>query len=137
MPRSPRPHLPPALAEALDCLPDPRTFPDTDPPPAAARFDPAAICQQAAADAPTPPAGLTPPAMLSLDEAAAWLGVSKSTVKRLLARGDLVAVRVGARRKIAADTLAAYLRRGIADPIALLEACRPELDPLNPFKTMS
>jgi excisionase family DNA binding protein len=129
MPRFLRSHLPPALAEALDHLPDPRALPDTKPRQAAGLSDPAATHQQADADAPAAPAGPTPPTLLSLDEAAAWLSVSKSTVKRLLDRGDLVAIRVGRRRKISADTLADYLRRGLADPIALLEACRPELDP--------
>jgi excisionase family DNA binding protein len=52
------------------------------------------------------------PPFLSLSEAADWLGVSLSTLKRLIAKGRLRAVRIGARRKIAASELAAYVGDG-------------------------
>jgi excisionase family DNA binding protein len=67
-----------------------------------------ASANAAAADsvAPAPP-------FLSLQQASAFLSVSLSTLNRLLAKGELVALRIGARRKISADNLTAYLTRYI------------------------
>jgi len=72
----------------------------TSKPPAAALGYAAA----AGSAAPTPP-------FLSLKEASVFLSVSLSTLNRLLARGELVALRIGRRRKIPADNLRAYLTR--------------------------
>src|SRR4051794_27446412 len=64
----------------------------------------------------TPASNPLDPPFLSLPEAAAWLGVSRSTVKRLIAKGDLVTVRVGARQKVPASFLAQYVAREILLP---------------------
>jgi excisionase family DNA binding protein len=53
---------------------------------------------------------------LSLREAAEWLCVSRSTLKRLVARGELITIRIGKRPKISADCLAAYVTRDILLP---------------------
>jgi excisionase family DNA binding protein len=67
------------------------------------------------------PAGQTaepPPAppFLSLRDAADWLCVSLPTLKRMIANAELRAVRVGARRKIPASYLSAYVARDILLP---------------------
>ena len=106
----------PTLAEALSRTPDPKSDPDTAP---AATFrktrevaatatipDIMTATTPATADAPQPP-------FLSLPEAAEWLCVSISTLKRLVTKGELVAVQVGARRKIPANFLSAYVKRGV------------------------
>jgi excisionase family DNA binding protein len=59
--------------------------------------------------------GLTPP-FLSLREAADWLCVSMSTVKRMIAQGQLSTIRVGHRQKIPADVLAAYVGKDLTIP---------------------
>src|SRR5690242_13069063 len=51
------------------------------------------------------------PPFLSLREAAGWLCVSLSTVKRLLAKGELTSVRIGARQKIPSSELTAYITK--------------------------
>jgi excisionase family DNA binding protein len=56
------------------------------------------------------------PPFLSLREAAEWLCISQSTLKRLIANGTLGTLRVGSRRKILASTLAAYVARDILLP---------------------
>lgn len=56
------------------------------------------------------------PPFLSLRDAAEWLGASLSTVKRLIARGELTAVYVGKRRKIPAALLTAYISRDMSHP---------------------
>ncbi len=56
------------------------------------------------------------PPFLSLRDAAEWLGASLSTVKRLIARGELAAVRVGKRRKVPAAFLTAYISKSISHP---------------------
>ena len=58
---------------------------------------------------------LAPP-FLSLREAADFLSISLSTLHRLLAKGELVAVRIGARRRVPADHLTAYLTRDVQFP---------------------
>jgi excisionase family DNA binding protein len=70
-----------------------------------------AIGNGAAAD-PEPPA----PPFLSLREAADWLCVSRPTLNRIVAKGDLATVRVGRRRKVPAGYLAAYVARDILLP---------------------
>ncbi len=64
---------------------------------------------QEAAQQPAPP-------FLSLTEAADWLCVSVSTLKRLIAKGDLTTIRVGARQKIPASHLEAYVAKDILLP---------------------
>lgn len=56
------------------------------------------------------------PPFLSLKEAADWLCVSLSTLKRMVAKGELSTVRVGARRKISASALSAYVAKDIVLP---------------------
>jgi excisionase family DNA binding protein len=53
------------------------------------------------------------PPFLSLKDAAVFLGISLSTLNRLLARGELVAFRIDARRKIPADLLTTYISREV------------------------
>jgi excisionase family DNA binding protein len=65
-----------------------------------------------AATTEVPPA----PPFLSLREAADWLCVSPSTLKRMVVKGELPTVRVGKRRKIPAGDLAAYVAKGILLP---------------------
>ena len=52
-----------------------------------------------------------PAPLLSVDEAAEALRVSTKTVRRLIARGELSAVRVGRQLRISQDGFFAYLRR--------------------------
>jgi excisionase family DNA binding protein len=62
-------------------------------------------------------AGPSPsPPFLSLRQTADWLCVSLSTVKRLIAKGELTSVRVGARRKIPSSQLTAYVAKDILLP---------------------
>jgi excisionase family DNA binding protein len=61
-----------------------------------------------ALDDPDDAAPIPSPPFLSLTEAAAWLGISLSTVKRLVDRRELAAVRIGARRKIPLSELENY-----------------------------
>jgi excisionase family DNA binding protein len=56
------------------------------------------------------------PPFLSLREAAEWLCVSVSTIKRLIANSELPTVRIGKRQKISASTLAAYVSRDVLLP---------------------
>lgn len=56
------------------------------------------------------------PPFLSLKEAAEWLCISLSTLKRMVAKGELAALRVGARRKISASDLSAYIAKDILLP---------------------
>ncbi len=83
------------------------SLPDTEPANSSA---PLASSGPAQDDAP-----LAPP-FLSLREAAEWLCVSISSVKRLIAKGELIAVRIGARRKIPGCSLEAYVTRDILIP---------------------
>jgi excisionase family DNA binding protein len=61
-------------------------------------------------------AGLPGTPFLSLREAADWLCVSLSTLKRTIAKGDLATVQVGKRRKLPASYLAAYVAKDILLP---------------------
>jgi excisionase family DNA binding protein len=63
-------------------------------------------------------AGGQPP-FLSFNEAARWLCVSLSTVKRLVACGDLVAVRIHKRRKISGGALRAYVTKDMMFPVVI------------------
>lgn len=49
--------------------------------------------------------------MLSINEAADVLGITRATVYRLLRTGELQSVRVGKRRKFRPEDLDAYLER--------------------------
>ena len=53
---------------------------------------------------------------LTIAEVAHWLGVSVSTVKRLIAKGELVAVRIGGRRKIPNSSLMSYVTSDVMFP---------------------
>jgi excisionase family DNA binding protein len=68
------------------------------------------------------------PPFLSLREAADWLCVSISTLKRLIAKGDLSTVRVGARRKIPANVLEAYVARDILLPCQVSDILQSKQD---------
>ena len=52
------------------------------------------------------------PPMLSVDDTAQNLNVSTKTVRRLIARGELPAHRVGSCLRISDEALLSYLRRG-------------------------
>jgi len=56
------------------------------------------------------------PPLLSLREAADWLCVSPSTLKRTIAKGHLATVRVGKHRKVPASYLAAYVAKDVLLP---------------------
>jgi len=70
---------------------------------------PTASTDQEAPQQPAPP-------FLSLTESADWLCVSVSTLKRLIAKGCLTTIRVGARQKIPASHLEAYVAKDILLP---------------------
>jgi len=54
--------------------------------------------------------------LVALSKAAEMLGVSVYTVRRLIARGNLIAVNVGARRLIAESEIDRIIQRGIGKP---------------------
>lgn len=62
------------------------------------------------------PRAAPPEPLLSVAEAAAFLRVSARTVRRLLARSELGASRVGRQLRIGRAELLAYLRRGLLEP---------------------
>jgi excisionase family DNA binding protein len=64
------------------------------------------------------------PPFLSLREAAEWLCVSLPTLNRTIAKGGLSTVRVGARRKVLANYLAAYVAKDILRPEQVIEINR-------------
>src|SRR6478672_11708484 len=66
------------------------------------------------------------PPFLSLTEAADWLCVSVSTLKRLIAKGYLTTIRVGARQKIAASHLEAYVAKDILLPSQVTDPVQPD-----------
>jgi excisionase family DNA binding protein len=68
------------------------------------------------------------PPFLSLRESADWLCVSLSTLKRLIANRELSTIRVGARQKIPASTLAAYVARDILLPSQVVDTVGSEQD---------
>ena len=94
-----------------------RLVPDASPPTRAPEADPATPV--AVLDAPPDPEP-TPP-FLSLKDAAEWLGVSMSTLTRMLRRGTLQAIRIGARRRLPANYLSAYLARDIITPNQIID----------------
>jgi excisionase family DNA binding protein len=55
--------------------------------------------------------------MLSIDEVADQLAVSRDTIRRLVERGELKAVKVGAQWRISTADLAAYLERNTPEPV--------------------
>jgi excisionase family DNA binding protein len=63
---------------------------------------------------------------LSMREAAEWLCVSRSTLKRLIAKGELTTIRVGKRRKISANCLSAYVTRDVLLPEAIADTCEDD-----------
>jgi excisionase family DNA binding protein len=71
---------------------------------------------------------LPAPPFVSLRESADWLCVSISTLKRLVANGELSTIRVGARQKIPANHLAAYIARDILLPSQIIDTVGPEQD---------
>jgi excisionase family DNA binding protein len=62
------------------------------------------------------------PPFLSIGESAQWLCVSPSTVKRLIAKGELSVIHVGKRRKVPANYLAAYVARDLFIPDESIDA---------------
>jgi excisionase family DNA binding protein len=80
-----------------------------------------------AGDLGTDQTGHVPP-FLSLRESADWLCVSISTLKRLIANRELATLRVGARQKIPASTLAAYVARDILLPSQVVDTVGSEQD---------
>jgi excisionase family DNA binding protein len=65
------------------------------------------------------------PPFLSLREAADWLCVSRSTLKRMIAKGELTAVHVGKRRKIPANVLTVYVTRDVMFPSQVVDNTDP------------
>jgi len=51
--------------------------------------------------------------LVGLSEAARQLGVSIDTIRRLVARGEVVAVNVGARRLVPVSEVARVVQRGV------------------------
>jgi excisionase family DNA binding protein len=93
---------PPSCPEERSRLPsaltaDPPAQPTSDDDPAQSPFEPA-------------------PPFLSLREAADWLGVSISTLKRLVAKRALRTLRIGARRNIPGSELNAYVTQDVLFP---------------------
>ena len=74
--------------------------------------------------------GAEPP-LLSLKDAADWLCVSMSTLNRMLRRGDLAAIRVGAHRKIPSSYLSAYLAKNVITPSQVIEIVQSLSDPIE------
>lgn len=100
-----------SLQELLDLTPDESTLTKSTPP------EPD--------DKGTDPTSPAPP-FLSPKESAAWLCVHLSTLKRLVARVDLGTLRVGARRKIPASYLAAYVAREIMTTEQVIDIAQSE-----------
>lgn len=69
----------------------------------------AAAADALRAAARSPRAAAAPPDMLSVDDAARRLGISRTTLYQLADRGGLRTVKVGRRRLVAASDLAAYI----------------------------
>jgi excisionase family DNA binding protein len=67
----------------------------------------------------------TAPPFLSLREAAEWLCVSISTLKRMIAKGELIAVHVGKRRKVPASVLTAYITKDVLFPSQVIDNTDP------------
>jgi excisionase family DNA binding protein len=85
----------------------------------------AAVSPHANGPGVSPPAGPDPeaksteppgPPFLSLREAADWLCVSLSTLKRTITKGGLGTIRVGKHRNVPASYLAAYVAQDILLP---------------------
>jgi len=55
---------------------------------------------------------LTPPALLTIDDVAAQLSVSKPTVKRMLADGTLPSVKLGRCRRVRPEDVLDIIQRG-------------------------
>ena len=58
---------------------------------------------------PTEPARVISPALLTVDEAATALSLSRSAVYELMRSGDLTSVQIGARRRIPVKAIDAYV----------------------------
>lgn len=56
--------------------------------------------------------------LLTLDQVAGLLGVSRSTVYRILAEGQLESVRVGGRQRVRSDELNRYLSDSLSPETA-------------------
>ena len=100
----------PPVARTSD--PELRSQPVDEAPFPASPVAPAPLCES---DASGTEASLAPP-FLSLGDAAEWLCVSRSTLKRMITKGEMSTVRVGKRRKIPAGALSAYVARDILLP---------------------
>jgi excisionase family DNA binding protein len=51
----------------------------------------------------------SPPFAMSLNDAARWIGVSRSTICRLAARGEIPKIKVGRRTVVLSNHLAEFL----------------------------
>ena len=91
--------------------------------------DPASVASTEQPD--TEPA----PPFLSLREAADWLCVSLSTLKRMISKNELVTLRIGKRRKIPASYLAEYLAKDILIPSELSDIIQSGLDDTGVSRT--
>jgi excisionase family DNA binding protein len=54
---------------------------------------------------------LTPPLLLTVEEAAEYLGVGRSTMYGLIRDGEVESIRIGRLRRIPSDALPAFLAR--------------------------
>jgi len=54
--------------------------------------------------------------LIALSEAARMLGVSVFTIRRLIARGEVLAVNVGARRLVRSTEIDRIVQRGVGKP---------------------
>lgn len=50
-----------------------------------------------------------PPFAMSLNDAARWIGVSRSTIYRLVARGEIPRIKIGRRTVVLSSHLAEFL----------------------------
>ena len=55
--------------------------------------------------------GASEPLVLTIDEAAEWLRVSRSTIYHLLATGELVAVKIGRSTRIPTSSLERFIEK--------------------------
>ena len=66
---------------------------------------------------------------LSIKQAAALLGLSQQTVRRMVEKGDVDAYRLGGSTRIKRPSLAAYVARCRATPIKLMPPAAPGTRP--------
>ena len=74
----------------------------------------AAVAEPEPSPAPPTPVASTVRVLLSVEEAAERLSISRTRVYALIKAGDLVSVRVGRLRRVPAEALAEFTRRLVA-----------------------